>query len=415
MNELIIKGKAAKEASKVLRTISQVKKNEALKLIAETIRANKDYIIAENKKDLEKAKENGVRDTMLDRLKLTEQRIDDMVEGAYKVIGLADPIGEVVSMWQRPNGLRIGKKRVPLGIIGIIYEARPNVTVDAALLCLKTSNVTILKGGKEALHSNIALVKLMREALSSAGLPADAINIIEDIRRETTVEFMKLNEYLDVLIPRGGAGLIKAVVENATVPVIETGTGNCHIYVDSEYDIQMAKDIIINAKVQRPSVCNACESLVIHKDIANDFLPYIYNALLEHNVEVRGCEESVKIVNEMKKASDDDFYTEYNDFIISVKVIDSIDSAIEHINNHSTGHSEAIITTNYFNSERFLNEIDSACVYVNASTRFTDGFEFGFGAEIGISTQRLHARGPMGLNELTTVKYVIYGDGQVRK
>lgn len=415
MNELIIKGKAAKEASKVLRTASQVKKNEALKLIAETIKANKDYIIAENKKDLEKAKENGVKDTMLDRLKLTEQRINDMVEGAYKVAGLDDPVGEVISMWQRPNGLRIGKKRVPLGIIGIIYEARPNVTVDAALLCLKTSNVAILKGGKEALYSNIALVKLMREALKKAGLPLDTVNIIEDVRRETTVEFMKLNEYLDVLIPRGGAGLIKAVVENATVPVIETGTGNCHIYVDSEYDMKMAKEIIINAKVQRPSVCNACESLVIHKDVADDFLPYIYNALCEHNVEVRGCEKSCKIVKEMKKASDADFYTEYNDFIISVKVVDCIDDAIEHINSHSTGHSEAIVTTNYFNSERFLNEIDSACVYVNASTRFTDGFEFGFGAEIGISTQRLHARGPMGLNELTTEKYVIYGEGQVRK
>ena len=351
---------------------------------------------------------------MIDRLTLTESRIEDMVDGAYKLIGLNDPVGEIVSMTERPNGMRIGKKRVPLGIIGIIYEARPNVTVDAALLCLKTSNVTILKGGKEALYSNIALVNIMREALKNIGFPENCINIIEDTNRETTIEFMKLNEYLDVLIPRGGAGLIKAVVENATVPVIETGTGNCHIYVDSEYDLKMATDIIINAKVQRPSVCNACESLVIHKDIASEFIPHICNKLKEKNVEIRGCERTCEIVEGINKAIEEDFYKEYNDLIISIKIVDDFDSAVAHINNHSTGHSEAIITTNYFNSERFLNEIDSACVYVNASTRFTDGYEFGFGAEIGISTQRLHARGPMGLNELTTFKYIIYGNGQIR-
>lgn len=414
MEELIRKGEEAKKAASVLKTASQVQKNNALKCIADALLRSKDYILAENKKDVQNAKNNGIKDSMIDRLMLTEERIEDMVTGAKQLIEAEDPIGEVISMWQRPNGIRIGKKRVPLGIVGIIYEARPNVTVDAALLCLKTSNVTILKGGKEALNSNIALVNVMRCALNEAGLPEGAVGIIEDTNRETTVEFMKLNKYLDVLIPRGGAGLIQAVVENATVPVIETGTGNCHIYVDKEYDKKMAEDIIINAKVQRPSVCNACESLVIHKDIADDFIPYIYEKLIGKNVEVRGCEKTVGIVNDIIPASDEDFYKEYNDLIISIKVIDDIEGAIAHINEHSTGHSEAIITTNYFNSEKFLSEIDSACVYVNASTRFTDGFEFGFGAEIGISTQKLHARGPMGLNELTTNKYVIYGEGQIR-
>lgn len=414
MEELIIKGESAKKAAKSLRNATQNEKNNALMKIAELLIENKEYILSENKKDIEKAKENGVRDTMIDRLRLTEERIDGIADGIYKVIGLNDPVGEVISMWERPNGIRIGKKRVPLGVVGIIYEARPNVTVDAAVLCLKTSNVTILKGGKEALNSNVALVKIMREALKQSGLSEDAVGIIEDTRRETTVEFMKLNDYLDVLIPRGGKGLIKAVVENATVPVIETGTGNCHIYVDKNCDFEMAADIIINAKVQRPSVCNACESLLIHKDIKDEFFPLIYKKLCQNKVEVRGCDECSKIIDEISKATEEDFYTEYNDLIISVKIIGGIDEAIEHINTHSTGHSEAIITNDYNNSERFLNEIDSACVYVNASTRFTDGFEFGFGAEIGISTQRLHARGPMGLTELTTVKYIIYGNGQVR-
>lgn len=414
MKELKEKGMLAKQASKILKTASQKKKNEALKAIADALIKNKEYILSENKKDIKNAINNGIKEAMIDRLSLTESRIEDMVDGAYKLIGLNDPVGEVVSMTNRPNGIRIGKKRVPLGIVGIIYEARPNVTVDAALLCLKTSNVTILKGGKEAFYSNIALVNIMREAIKSIGLPENCVNIIEDTNRETTVAFMKMNEYLDVLIPRGGAGLIKAVVENATVPVIETGKGNCHIYVDSEYDKKIATDIIINAKVQRPSVCNACESLVIHKDIAAEFLPHICEKLKDKNVEIRGCEKTVEIVKDIKTATEEDFYKEYNDLIISIKIADSIDSAIEHINTHSTGHSEAIVTTNYFNSERFLNEIDSACVYVNASTRFTDGYEFGFGAEIGISTQRLHARGPMGLNELTTFKYVIYGEGQIR-
>lgn len=412
--ELLVKGKAAKEASAFLKNISKGKKDEIIKNIMSALLRCKDYILSENKKDVENARLNGMKDTMIDRLTLTSERIDDMIEGANNLLGLKDPVGEVISMWERPNGLKIGKKRVPMGVVGIIYEARPNVTVDAALLCLKTSNATILKGGKEAINSNIALVNVIKEALKESDVPSDAVNIIENTDREVTAEFMKLNKYLDVLIPRGGAGLIKAVVENATVPVIETGTGNCHTYVDSDSDFEMAKNIIINAKTQRPSVCNACEGVVLHSDIAKKFLPIISNELIKKGVEVRGCEKSVEICPELKKATDEDFYTEYNDLIISVKIVDSIEDAIKHINEHSTGHSECIVTNNYFNSEKFLNEIDSACVYVNASTRFTDGFEFGFGAEIGISTQKLHARGPMGLTELTSIKYVIYGNGQTR-
>lgn len=412
--ELFIKGKAAKEASVFLKNISKSKKDEIIKNIMSALLRCKDYILNENKKDVENARINGMKDTMIDRLTLTSERIDDMIEGANNLLGLKDPVGEVISMWERPNGLKIGKKRVPMGVVGIIYEARPNVTVDAALLCLKTSNATILKGGKEAINSNIALVNVIKEALKVSDVPENAVNIIENTNREVTTEFMKLNEYLDVLIPRGGAGLIKTVVENATVPVIETGTGNCHTYVDSDCDFKMAEDIIINAKTQRPSVCNACEGIVLHKDIAEEFLPRISAKLKENGVEVRGCEKSCKICPELKKASIEDFYTEYNDLIISVIIVESIEDAIKHINEHSTGHSECIVTNNYFNSEKFLNEIDSACVYVNASTRFTDGFEFGFGAEIGISTQKLHARGPMGLTELTSVKYIVYGNGQVR-
>lgn len=414
MEELIIKGKAAKKASSYLKNIKQTDKTNAIKNIMTALDKSRNYILEENRKDVEFARINGMKDTMIDRLALTNERIDDMIEGAKNLLSLKDPVGEVVSMWERPNGIKIGKKRVPIGVVGIIYEARPNVTVDAALLCLKTSNATILKGGKEAINSNIALVNVIREAIKFSGLPEDSVNIIENTDRETTLEFMKLNEYLDVLIPRGGAGLIKAVVENATVPVIETGTGNCHIYIDNDFDIKMAEDIIINAKTQRPSVCNACESLVLHKDISKEFLPFIKEKLTSKNVEIRGCSKCVEICPDIMKADDEDFYKEYNDLIISVKIVDDIDLAIAHVNEHSTGHSECIITNNYFNSEKFLNEIDSACVYVNASTRFTDGFEFGFGAEIGISTQKLHARGPMGLSELTSIKYIIYGNGQVR-
>lgn len=414
MEELILKGKATKKASSYLRTLNKDDKNNLIKSIINSIDKNRNYILSENRKDIENARANGIKDTMIDRLTLTDERIDDIIEGGKNLISLNDPVGEIISMWERPNGIKIGKKRVPIGVIGIIYEARPNVTVDAALLCLKTSNAVILKGGKEAINSNIALVNVIKSALSENEVLQDAVNIIEDTDREVTLSFMKLNKYLDLLIPRGGAGLIKTVVENATVPLIETGTGNCHTYIDSSFDFKMAEDIIINAKTQRPSVCNACESLVINKQIANEFLPYIVEKLKAKNVEVRGCEESLKICPEILKATNEDFYKEYNDLIISVKIVDGIDEAIEHINEHSTGHSECIITDNYFNSEKFLNDIDSACVYVNASTRFTDGYEFGFGAEIGISTQKLHARGPMGLTELTSIKYIIYGNGQVR-
>ncbi len=414
MNELIIKGEASKKASVKLRNLSKTDKAKIIKGISAALDRSRVYILTENYKDIENARANGMKDTMLDRLTLTNDRIDDMISGAEKLLSLDDPVGEVISMWERPNGIKIGKKRVPLGVIGIIYEARPNVTVDAALLCLKTSNAVILKGGKEAINSNIALVNVIKEALKELGFDENFVNIIKDTDRETTLEFMKLNNYLDVLIPRGGAGLIKATLENATVPVIETGTGNCHIYVDENFDPEMALKIIINAKTQRPSVCNACESLLIHKNVANEFLPLVVDKLKKKRVEIRGCENCLSICADVIPASEEDFYKEYNDLIISVKIVDGIDEAILHINEHSTGHSECIITNNYFNSEKFLNEIDSACVYVNASTRFTDGFEFGFGAEIGISTQKLHARGPMGLEQLTSIKYIIYGNGQVR-
>lgn len=414
MNELLIKGEASKKASVKLRNLSKSDKTKIIKGIMSALDKNRLYILTENYKDIEAAKANGMKDTMLDRLSLNNDRIDDMISGAEKLLSLEDPVGEVISMWERPNGIKIGKKRVPLGVIGIIYEARPNVTVDAALLCLKTSNAVILKGGKEAINSNIALVNVIKEAIKELGFDENFVNIINNTDRETTLEFMKLNKYLDVLIPRGGAGLIKATLENATVPVIETGTGNCHTYVDETFDKEMAIKIIINAKTQRPSVCNACESLLIHKNAAPSFLPLIAEKLQDKRVEVRGCEKCLEICPGLTPATEEDFYTEYTDLIISVKIVENIEEAISHINEHSTGHSECIVTDNYFNSEKFLNEIDSACVYVNASTRFTDGFEFGFGAEIGISTQKLHARGPMGLKELTSVKYIIYGNGQVR-
>ena len=344
----------------------------------------------------------------------TKERIEQMAEGVRQVDALADPVGEVSEMVKRPNGLMIGKKRVPLGVIGIIYEARPNVTVDAAVLCLKTSNVCILRGGSEAINSNKILVKIMKEALLSVGVTEDAISLVSDTSRETAAEMMRLNDYIDVLIPRGGAGLIKTVVNTATVPVIETGTGNCHIYVEKTADIAMAAEIIENAKTTRVSVCNAAESLLVDEAIANDALPVIYEKLKAHNVEIFGCEKTCKILPEANKATDDDYAKEYLDYKISVKVVSGIDEAIEHINRYSTKHSEAIITSDYEKSQKFLSQVDSAAVYVNASTRFTDGNEFGFGAEIGISTQKLHARGPMGLEALTTVKYLVSGNGQIR-
>lgn len=414
MSELISKGKKAKEASYVLANLSTTDKDKALRLMADKLLEKADEIIDENKKDLKKAVEKGTSKAMLDRLSLDKSRIEGMADGLMQLINLQDPVGEVIEMWNRPNGLQIGKKRVPMGVIGIIYEARPNVTCDAAGLCLKTGNAVILRGGKEAINSNIAIIKALREGLKGSGLPEDSVSLVEDTSREVATEMMRLNDYIDVLIPRGGAGLIKAVVQNATVPVIETGTGNCHIYVDSDCDFEMAKNIVVNAKTSRPAVCNAAESLVIHKDVAEEILPILTKALREKDVLLKGDERACSIIKDMERATEEDFYKEYLDYIMSVKIVDSIDDAISHINKYNTGHSEAIVTNNYFNSQKFLQRIDAAAVYVNASTRFTDGGEFGFGAEIGISTQKLHARGPMGLKELTTVKYIIFGNGQIR-
>jgi len=351
---------------------------------------------------------------MLDRLSLDEKRINDMADGVVQVASLADPVGEVIKMWKRPNGLSVGQKRVPMGVIAIIYEARPNVTVDAAALCLKTSNAVILRGGSEAIYSNLAIMKIMQEAAYKAGIPEGSLNIIEDTSRETATKLMQLREYVDLLIPRGGKGLISSVVQNATVPVIETAAGNCHVYVNKDYDIKKAMDILINAKTSRPSVCNAAETLLVDEAIADEFLPEAFGALKERDVEIRGCEKCKAVDKEITEATEEDWYTEYNDYILAVKVVKGLDEAIEHINKYNTGHSECIITENYTASQKFLDEVDAAAVYVNASTRFTDGFEFGFGAEIGISTQKLHARGPMGLEQLTSTKYIVYGNGQIR-
>ena len=414
MYDLISLGKAAKEASFELMNIESTLKSKALNSIADELIKNTAIILEENEKDLKALLKNKEKSGFYDRLKLTKQRIEQMAEGVRQVDALADPVGEVTEMLKRPNGLMIGKKRVPLGVIGIIYEARPNVTVDAAVLCLKTSNACILRGGSEAINSNKILVEIMKKALISAGAPENAISLVSDTSRETATEMMRLNDYIDVLIPRGGAGLIKTVVNNATVPVIETGTGNCHIYVEESADINMAAEIIENAKTTRVSVCNAAESLLVDEAIAKAALPIICEKLKDHNVEIFGCSKTCEILKDVKPATDDDYKKEYLDYKISVKVVKNIDEAIEHINRYSTKHSEAIINTNYEKSQRFLEQIDSAAIYVNASTRFTDGFEFGFGAEIGISTQKLHARGPLGLKELTTLKYIIYGNGQIR-
>lgn len=414
MSELIIKGQKAKEASYVLMNATTTEKNNALLKMAEILLKNSEEILEANKKDLEKAIEKGTPKAMLDRLALDESRINGMADGLKDVVSLPDPIGEVTGMWKRPNGLQIGKQRVPLGVIGIIYEARPNVTCDAAGLCLKSGNVVILRGGKEAINSNIAIVKALREGVKEAGLLEDVIQLVENTDREVATEMMRLNQYIDVLIPRGGAGLIQSVVQNATVPVIETGTGNCHVYVDCDADLEKAKNIVINAKTSRPSVCNAEEKLLVNEKIAKEFLPIIFKALKEKEVEVRGDKKVLDILNEATEIQDDEWGKEYLDYIIGVKIVKDVDEAINHINKYGTGHSEAIITNSYENSQKFLQRVDAAAVYVNASTRFTDGSEFGFGAEIGISTQKLHARGPMGLNELTTNKYIIYGNGQVR-
>ena len=400
-------GAKAKAAEHAAASASAKLKNEALKSIADALIQNTSLIIEKNKLDLENAVKNGMSVSMQDRLMLNEKRISDIASSVLKLIEAEDLIGSVDYGVIRPNGLKICKTRVPLGVIGIIFESRPNVTVDAATLCLKAGNTVILKGGKEAINSNKCLADVMRAAVEKAGLPADVIQLVEDTSREAAAELMKLNKYLDVLIPRGGTGLINAVVNQATVPVIETGTGNCHVYVDESADIQMAADIVNNGKTQRPSVCNAVESLLVHKNIAEAALPVIKSKLDEHNVEIRGCKKTAEILGDcVTLASDDDYATEFLDFIISVKVVDSIEEAIEHIQKYSTRHSECIVTKSLENAEKFQREVDAAAVYVNASTRFTDGGEFGFGAEIGISTQKLHARGPMGLHELTTVKYL---------
>ncbi|MEA4849235.1 MAG: glutamate-5-semialdehyde dehydrogenase [Clostridiaceae bacterium] len=414
MEDIVKKARLAKEAEIVLSKADTIRKNLCLKHMMEAIKSDTEYILEENQKDMAAGKSKGMSESLLDRLLLDKKRLDSMIEGLGQLIELKDPIGEVISMNKLPNGLLVGQTRVPLGVIGIIYEARPNVTVDAASLCIKSGNTVILRGGSEAVNSNIALVKSLRKALTASGLPEDSISIIEDTSRETAAKFMKLDEYIDVLIPRGGAGLIRSAVLNSTIPVIQTGTGNCHVYVDSYGDLDMAERIVINAKTSRPGVCNAEEKLLVHKSVADEFIPRITKSLKEHGVEVRGCERAAELSDAIIPATDTDWYTEYLDYIIAVKVVDSIDEAIAHINKYGTKHSEAIITENYSNSQKFLSEIDAAAVYINASTRFTDGSEFGLGAEIGISTQKLHARGPMGLKELTSTKYIIYGNGQTR-
>lgn len=408
-------GKRAKAAEAFISSASTMQKNKALAAISKALIENSSLIIAENAKDIAAAKGNGMSEAKQDRLMLDASRIEGIAKGVDQIIALGDPIGEIIGGGNRPNGLQIIKTRVPLGVIGIIFESRPNVTVDAAALCLKTGNVVILKGGKEAINSNICLGKIMREAVESAGLPADIIQVVENIDRETTNELMRLNGYVDVIIPRGSANLIQAVVRNATVPVIETGAGNCHVYVDASADLDMAVEITDNAKTQRPSVCNAIESLLVHKDVAEKFLPMIAERFKSHNVKIYGCDRTIAILgSSVEKATETEYATEFNDYIIAVKVVDDIDEAIAHIRKYSTKHSECIVTSSLENARKFQTQVDAAAVYVNASTRFTDGGEFGFGAEIGISTQKLHARGPMGLAELTTVKYLINGNGQVR-
>ena len=411
LNEI---GRQAKEVSRLLGILGSREKNMGLAEAARSLLEGEEELLLANQEDCETAKNGGMSQGLLDRLMLTPARVQAMADGLLQVAALEDPVGEVLSVKLRPNGLQIGQKRVPLGVIGMIYEARPNVTADAFGLCFKSGNAVILKGGSDAIRSNQAIVRCLREGLVHAGLPADAVQLVEDTNRDTTRELMRLNQYVDVLIPRGGAGLIRAGVENSTVPVIETGTGNCHIYVDESADFNMALDIIYNAKTQRIGVCNACESLVVHRAIAERFLPLLKRKLKDKQVEIRADEAACAIEPSFTPAAEEDWGTEYLDYVLSLKLVDSLDEAIAHINRYNTGHSEAIVTSDYFNAQRFLNEVDAAAVYVNASTRFTDGEEFGFGAEIGISTQKLHARGPMGLKELTTTKYIIYGDGQIR-
>lgn len=406
-------GQKAVQAKYEVQKLSEKEKNRALLTIAEALVTETDRILAANEKDLARAEEKRMKAGLIDRLRLTEERIKGMAEGIEKVTQLPDPVGELLETIHRPNGLVIEKRRVPLGVVGIIYESRPNVTADAFSLCFKSGNAVILKGGSDALYSNKAIVSVIREGLEKSGVTEDAISFIDATDRAVTMEFMKMKEYVDVLIPRGGAGLIRSVVENSTIPVIETGTGNCHIYIDEDADLAKAIPIIINAKTQRLGVCNACESLVVHEKIREKLLPDLAKALSEKSVEIRGDEKIGEVIN-CVPVTEEDYGTEYLDAIISMKTVKNVDEAIAHINKYNTKHSEAIITENREHAEKFLNEVDAACVYVNASTRFTDGFEFGFGAEIGISTQKLHARGPMGLRELTSYKYRITGNGQIR-
>ncbi len=407
-------GERAVAAKKSLQSLEAEEKNKILLQIAQALPANAERILQENAKDYAIAEENGMSQGLLDRLKLTRERIEGMAEGIRQITELSDPVGQVIETIERPNGLHIEKVRVPMGVIGIIYEARPNVTADAFGLCFKSGNVVILKGGKDALYSNLAVTGVIRSVLTDTGIDPNVIQLIDNNDRSVTTEFMRLKKYVDLLIPRGGAGLIRAVVENSTVPVIETGTGNCHIYVDEEADLAKAIPIIINAKTQRIGVCNACESILVHEKIADAFLPALGKALAEKKVEVRGDEKVLEQIPDAVKATEEDYGKEYLDYIVSIKTVSSVEEAIEHINRYNTGHSDAILTENKERAAKFLREIDSACVYVNASTRFTDGFEFGFGAEIGISTQKLHARGPMGLKELMSYKYTITGNGQIR-
>ena len=406
-------GKNAKVAARKLGTL-QEKKDAALTAIAAALREKTPEILAANAIDLQSGEQNGMTSALMDRLRLTPERIEGMAAGADQIAGMTDPIGEVLTGKRLPNGLRIEQVRVPLGVIGIIYEARPNVTADAAALCLKAGSAVILRGGKEAFSSNRCITNVMREAIAKAGLPEDCIQLVQDTSRESAKEMMGLTDYLDVLIPRGGAGLIRSVVENSRVPVIQTGAGNCHVYVDEFADIPMAAEIIFNAKTQRPSVCNAIETILVHRNIAEKALPVIKAKLDEKPVELRGCPLTCEILKDITKAEDADWATEYLDYILAVKVVDSIDEAMNHIAQYSTGHSECIVTASYHNANRFTEEVDCAAVYVNASTRFTDGGMFGMGAEIGISTQKLHARGPMGLAQLTSTKFIVRGDGQVR-
>jgi len=397
-----------------VQKLTEEQKNTVLIAAAKALQMQADYILTENKKDIENGIQKNMPAGLLDRLKLTKERIDGIAEGLLQIAALPDPIGEIIETFDRPNGLHIEKCRVPMGVIGIIYEARPNVTVDAFGLCFKTGNVVILKGGSDALYSNMALVSVLQDVLKQYQIPTQALSLITATDRETATAFMKMDQYVNLLIPRGGAGLIKSVVTNSTIPVIETGTGNCHIYVDESADLDMAVQIIHNAKTQRIGVCNACESLIVHEKIAARLLPVLTKALQEKQVQMRADKQALPYIEQGIPATEEDYGKEYLDYILSVKTVSDIQQAIAHINTYNTGHSESIITENPANAEQFLKEVDAACVYVNASTRFTDGFEFGFGAEIGISTQMLHARGPMGLKELTSYKYLIHGSGQIR-